>query len=232
MHAPTPVEATALRGARVLIVGMGGLGNPAANLLAAAGVGYLGLVDYDRVELSNLPRQILFDEVDLGEPKAAAAGRLKAAHPALQLAAHEFRLDASNGLRLMASYDFIIDATDSIESKFLMHDIALTARRPLCHAGVSGTRALLMTVLPGTSACLRCLFPEPPGPDEAPTCNEAGVLGPLVGLFGSLQATEAIKYFTDGEPNWLNRVLSYDTDRWRVAEIGRDPGCRTCGALP
>lgn len=221
-----------LASARILVAGVGGLGHPAALALAAAGVGTIGLVDGDAVELSNLPRQVLFAADDVGTPKVdAAARRLSRLYPHVRLETHLRRLDGTSAATILPSYDFIIDATDRTESKFLVHDAALRAGKPLSHAGVVGDRGQMMTVLPGRSCCLRCLFPEAPADDEVPTCEQAGVIGPFVGLFGTLQAAEAVKFTTAMGTLLADRLLTVDRGRWRSVELARDPVCAACGNL-
>src|SRR4029453_3127256 len=176
-----------LHDARALIIGVGGLGSPAAMALAGAGVGTLGLVDPDTVELSNLHRQPLYGEGDLGHAKVdAAATRLRAQPPHLRLETHRVRFDL-DAASLLDDVDVVLDGTDSVAAKFAVNDAAVARRVPLVHAGAIGTRAQLLTILPGETACYRCLFEEPPPSDEVASCQEAGVLGPSVVLAGALQ---------------------------------------------
>lgn len=216
----------------VLIVGAGGLGCPAALTLALSGIARLGLVDGDRVEISNLHRQVLHGEADLGANKAeSAAAKLSRLAPAAEIRAHTRRLTAADVAQALDGYDFVIDATDNPGTKFLLNDAAVLLRKPLCHAGVLGLDGQLFTVLPGTSACLRCLFPEPPGDDEVASCRAAGILGPLAALVGTLQAEEAIKYLTGSGDLLADRLLTIDgrTMRFREVPLRRSPACPLCG---
>jgi molybdopterin/thiamine biosynthesis adenylyltransferase len=223
-----------LRDGRVLIVGVGALGCPAAVQLADAGVGTLVLVDPDRVELSNLHRQILHTTSGIGTPKVlSAAAALRRRSPDLRVVTHAEALTAHNAAQLFPPADFIIDATDGVAAKFLINDAAVRWQRPFSHAGILGFLGQTMTVLPGRSACYRCLFPEPPPPDEIPTCQEAGVVGPIAGLIGSLQAAEAIKFLTGSGELASDRLITYDalTDRWRRVRLARNPRCPICAHL-
>src|SRR5262245_8533088 len=218
---------------RALVIGVGGLGAPAARVLADAGVGTIGLIDPDRVELSNLHRQPLFTESDLGRPKAeAAAARLRAEHPDLDARAFQARFDAALA-PLLDEFDVVLDGTDSIDAKFTINDAAVARGVPLVHAGASGTRAQLMTVLPGRTACYRCLFEDPPPPGDVPSCQEAGVLGPSVVLAGTLQAAEALRLLAGDPPLFANGLLHVDTWRgsWRGVVVTRRSSCPACGTL-
>jgi adenylyltransferase/sulfurtransferase len=216
---------------RVLIAGVGGLGAPAAEALAAAGVGTLGLFDPDVVDVSNLHRQPLYDDDAVGRPKAAvAADRLRALAPALRIE-WGCRAIASGDARLVAGFDLLVDGTDSIAAKFLMNDLAVAADRPLVHAGVVGGRAQLLTVLPRRTACYRCIFETPPPPDEAVSCTEAGVLGPLPGLAGALQAAEAVRLLRGERPAFADLLLTIDvwSGTWRSIPLARRLTCAICG---
>src|SRR5437867_8384702 len=207
----------ALAGARVLLVGMGGLGTPAATALAAAGVGLLGLIDPDVVELSNLHRQPLYESGDIGRPKVdAAAARLCARTPQLRVETWRMRFGAEHG-ELARAFDVVLDGTDTIAAKFAVNDATLAAGVPLVHAGVLGFQAQLLTVLPGRSACYRCVFEDPPPAGDVPTCQEAGVIGPLTALAGALQAAEAVRLLTTGDAALADRLLTIDvrSGRWR-----------------
>ena len=228
-------DTSRLADARVLIVGVGALGCPAALQLAAAGVGTLVLIDPDHVELSNLHRQILHTTAAVGTPKvSSAAAALQGRFAALQLETHAEALTATNAADLFPAADFIIDATDGVAAKFLINDAAVRWRRPYAHAGILGFLGQTMTVLPGRSACYRCLFPVPPAADEIPTCQEAGVVGAVAGVIGSLQAAEAIKYLTRSGELSTDRLITYDglSDRWRRVQLARNPRCPTCAHLP
>jgi molybdopterin-synthase adenylyltransferase len=222
-----------LHDARAVIIGVGGLGSPAAMALADAGVGTLGLVDPDTVELSNLHRQPLYLESDVGSPKVdAAATRLRVEHPALRVETWRTRFDLDTA-PLLDGFDVVLDGTDSVAAKFAVNDAAVARRVPLIHAGAIGTRAQLLTILPGETACYRCLFEEPPPADEVASCEEAGVLGPVVVLAGSLQAADAIRLLSGAAPLFAGRLLAFDTGAgsWRRIVVAPRPGCPACGAL-
>jgi len=219
-----------LERASVAIVGVGGLGSPVALYLAAAGVGRLGLIDDQQVELSNLNRQIIFEECDVGRPKvAAAAGRIRLLDPALRLDELNENVRASNVSGLLAEYDLVVDGTDAFETKFLLNDAAVLLRKPLVHAAVLQWGGQVTTVVPG-GPCLRCLFREPPEPDAVPTCEEAGIIGAATGVIGSVQAEEALKVLLGvGEP-LSGRIFQHDGLRGetRVTTFPRDPNCPVC----
>ncbi|MEY4762265.1 MAG: hypothetical protein RLZZ200_2121, partial [Pseudomonadota bacterium] len=182
-----------LAAAQVLIIGTGGLGSPAALYLAAAGVGTLGLADFDTVDLSNLQRQVLFGTGDIGRPKVEAAReRLLALNPGLEVEAHAVKVDASNAADLFARYDVVLDGSDRLATRYLVNDACVLGRRPLVSAAIHRFEGQAMAYVPGKGPCYRCLFPDA---EQAlvPSCAEAGVLGVLPGVMGSLQATEAIK---------------------------------------
>jgi len=227
--------AQSLAEARVLIVGVGALGCPAALALAQAGVGTLALIDPDRVELSNLHRQILHHTDAIGMPKVlSAASQLRRRAPGVRVEAQVAALTADTLPELFAGADFIIDATDGVAAKFLINDGAVRGGRPYSHAGVLGFIGQTMTVVPGRSACYRCLFPEPPPPDDVPTCQAAGVVGPIAGVIGALQAAEAIKYLTGEGALLTDALVTYDAlhGRWRRVPLGRNPRCPVCAARP
>ena len=219
-----------LEHASVAIVGVGGLGSPVALYLAAAGVGHLGLVDDQQVELSNLNRQILFEECDVGRPKVeAAAGRLRLLDPALRLDELEENVRASNVAGLLAEYDLVVDGTDAFETKFLLNDAAVLLHKPLVHGAVLQWGGQVTTVLPG-GPCLRCLFKEPPEPDEAPTCEEAGIMGAATGVVGSVQAEEALKVLLSVGTPLSGRIFQHDGlgGEARITTFRRDPNCPVC----
>ncbi|HVO27967.1 MAG TPA: HesA/MoeB/ThiF family protein [Candidatus Margulisiibacteriota bacterium] len=232
-EAAAPLRRLAQR--RVLIVGVGGLGAPAALRLAVAGVGTLGLIDGDAVELSNLHRQIIYRTTDIGRSKvAAAATRLQTLCPSVKIEPLAQRLTPDNVATIFAGFDFVIDATDGSDSKYLVNDAAVLCGVPFSHAGVLGFQGQLMTVVPHHSACLRCVFPFPPEPDELPTCQEAGILGSVAGTVGTLQATEALKFLLGEGRHLGNRLLTYDAlaVRWRTIVLARHADCPLCGAHP
>jgi molybdopterin/thiamine biosynthesis adenylyltransferase/rhodanese-related sulfurtransferase len=221
-----------LLAARVLVVGAGGLGSPAALYLAAAGIGTIGLVDDDVVELSNLQRQVLHATGRIGQPKVES-GRvaLEALKPGVRVVAHAERLDASNAERLLAGYDVIVDGSDRFETRYLVNDAAVALRKPVVHASVYRWEGQVTTLLPFAGPCYRCLHPSPPPEDLAPACDVAGVMGTLPGIAGTLQANEVIKLVLGvGEP-LVGRLLMFDAASVEFREIAvpRDPDCPACG---
>ncbi len=221
----------ALSAARVLLIGLGGLGTPAAMALADAGVGTLGLVDPDVVEISNLHRQPLYEASDVGERKVdAARRRLVARRPALRVEAWAHRFEAADGL-LLRDWDVVLDGTDSAATKFVVNDAAVAAGVPLVHAGATGWAAQLLTILP-QHACLRCLFEAPGTDDDVPACEAAGILGPVVVLAGGLQAAEAVRLLTGAAAAYADRLLSIDlrAGTWRSVPLAKNPACAGCGS--
>jgi molybdopterin/thiamine biosynthesis adenylyltransferase len=215
-----------------LVIGAGGLGGPALLGLAAAGVGRLVLVEDDAVETSNLARQPLFAEADVGRRKAAAAAeRLRALHPALRIEAHDRRFDAAVAAALAGDADVVVDGSDNFETKFLANDAAVAARRPLVHGGVLRSTAQLLTVVPGgLGGCLRCLFEGPPPDGQVPTCAQAGVLGPVAAFAGALMGAEAARVLGGERGAYEGRLLVWDARaaRARIVLVRRRPGCAGC----
>ncbi|PAW74043.1 MAG: molybdenum cofactor biosynthesis protein MoeB [Opitutia bacterium Tous-C4FEB] len=223
-----------LAAARVLVIGAGGLGSPAALYLAAAGVGTLGIADFDRVENHNLQRQLLHDDSTVGELKVtSAARRLRATNPFTKVIEHPGGVTVANALTLFAAYDIIIDGTDNFSTRYLNNDAAALTRRPLVYGSIYRFEGQVSVFDPAQGGpCHRCLFPEPPAAGTVPNCGEAGVLGALCGVIGSLQALEAVKLVTGiGEP-LRGRLLTYDAlgQNFSTLKIFRDPACRLCGA--
>ncbi len=214
---------------RVLIVGVGGLGVPAALSLARLGLATLGLIDPDPVELSNLHRQVIYGISDIGTPKAEAAARkLGELNPGATAEPIVAALDESNAREIIARYDFVIDATDDPAAKFLINDVCVASGRSFAYGGVLGMGGQAMTVIPGRTACLRCVFEGPPEPGEIASCREAGIIGPVAGLIGQLQADEARRFVLGLEPRLAGGILTYDGTagaRVRVASVGRRRGC-------
>ena len=212
---------------RVLVVGAGGLGSPAAIYLAAAGVGTIGLMDGDTVALSNLQRQILHDTAGIGRKKVdSGAEKLEHLNPDVTVRRLPFRFTPENAAEILADYDLVVDATDNLASRYVIADACLAARKPYIHAGVSGFVGQMLTVIPGESACYRCLFEDPP-PKEVLERPPNGPLSPLPGIFGTLQATEAVKLLLGlGQP-LTNRLLRFDarTLEFRITPLKRNPHC-------
>lgn len=221
--------------ARILIVGTGGLGSPAALYLAAAGVGTVGLVDDDLVELSNLQRQVLHSTGATGQPKAASgARRIAELNPTIEVAPHQTRLTAKNALEILSEYDLVIDATDNFAARYLINDASMHLSIPVVHGSVFRFEGQLAVFKPHETACYRCVFPEPPPADLAPNCTQAGVFGVLPGVIGSMQATEALKLVLGiGEP-LLNKLLTYDalSQTTHTVRLRRRPDCESCGGAP
>lgn len=221
-----------LKSARVLVIGAGGLGSPAVQYLAAAGVGLIGVADGDCVELSNLQRQVIHGTSDLGRPKVLSArDRMLEINPGIQVECIGERLTPENIGVTVARYDFVLDATDNFEAKFLINDACVCAGIPFSHGGILKFQGQTMTVLPRRSTCYRCIFPEPPDPEVALSCSRAGVLGVLPGVIGVIQATEAIKYLLGIGELLASRLLSYDvlSMRFREVALRRNAACPVCG---
>jgi adenylyltransferase/sulfurtransferase len=222
-----------LRDSRVLVIGAGGLGSPAAFYLAAAGIGTLGIVDPDKVELSNLQRQILHATPDIGRQKVESAKTtLTNLNPDVEVKTYPVRFDEGNAQEIAAEYDFIVDGSDNFETKFLVNDVAIKLGIAFSHAGIVRLQGQTMTVIPGKSACYRCLFKAPPPPEEILNCQASGILGAVAGTLGTIQATEAVKYLAGFEEGLLtDRLLVYDAKqmKFRDVEVKRDPHCASCG---
>jgi molybdopterin-synthase adenylyltransferase len=220
----------ALREASVLVVGAGALGSPVAAYLAGAGVGRLGIVDHDAVELSNLPRQTLHFTPDLGVPKAeSAAAKLRFLNPEIVVEPYQARFAPA----MLEGADLVVDCSDSFATRYEVNAACCAARTPLVEGGVTGLSGLVMAIRPGKSACYRCAFPEPPPPGVAPTCAEAGVLGPAAGVIGSLQALDALKLLARLDGALLDAFLQVDLHDHaflRVA-VTRRADCPDCGTL-
>jgi molybdopterin/thiamine biosynthesis adenylyltransferase len=219
----------ALKAARVLIVGAGGLGSPAALYLAAAGVGVLGLADADTVSLSNLQRQVLYAGADVGRPKVeAGAARLRALNPHVLVEPHPVMLDAGNAAALVASYDLVLDGTDDFATRLAVGDACVAHGKTLV-SGAIGRWTGQVAVFAGRP-CYRCLVPEIP--PEAETCAAVGVIGALAGVIGSMMALEAVKLLTGAGEALVGRLLIYDalSGESRTVRVGADPGCASCGS--
>lgn len=224
-----------LKAARVLVVGAGGLGSPVCLYLAAAGVGTIGIVDFDTVDLSNLQRQILHSTDDVGSSKLKSAQkRLGAMSPDVKVVPHEEKLDATNAHRIIKQYDVVVDGTDNFATRYLINDACVFAKKPNVHGSIFRFEGQASVFAPDAGPCYRCLFPDPPPPDAVPNCAEGGVLGVLAGVIGSIQATEAIKVILGLGETLTGRLLIYDAleMRFDFLTLPRDPACPICGDAP
>ena len=221
-----------LKAARVLLVGGGGLGSPAALYLAAAGIGTIGLVEFDAVSESNLQRQVLYGTADVGRPKLEAAReRIADLNPLVQLEAHAARLSAQNALDIVRAYDVVLDGTDNFPTRYLVNDACVLTRRPYVYGSVFRFEGQASVFGAPDGPCYRCLFPEPPPPGAVPDCEEGGVLGVLPGLIGVIQATEVLKLVLGAGDALIGRLLLVDALRmqFRTLRLERDPECPACG---
>jgi len=226
-----------LRAARVLVIGAGGLGSPVLLYLAAAGVGTMGIADFDAVSLSNLQRQIAHRTADIGRLKTdSATEAVKAINPYVKIEAHPLRLTAENALDIIGRYDIVADGSDNFDTRFLIADACFFAKKTLVSAAVSEFSGQLSTYKPHEKGnpCYRCLFAEPPPPDTVRSCTEAGVLGAAAGVMGTLQALEVIKEITGAGESMAGKLLIYEAleTRFRSVKLHPDPACRLCGQNP
>lgn len=221
--------------ARVLCIGAGGLGSPSSYYLAAAGVGTIGMIDDDLVDESNLQRQILHNMERLGQPKVESARQtLQALNPDVKVIGHQTRLTAENVLDIIAGYDVIVDGADNFPTRYLLNDAALKLGKPVIHASIFRFEGQMTTFLPKEGPCYRCLYPDPPPPGMAPSCQEAGVLGVLPGIVGTMQANEALKLILGVGQSLSGRLLVFDAlgTKWRTLKLRKDPECRVCSKQP
>ncbi|HZF09761.1 MAG TPA: molybdopterin-synthase adenylyltransferase MoeB [Thermoanaerobaculia bacterium] len=224
-----------LKAARVLMIGGGGLGSPIGLYLAAAGVGTLGLVEFDTVDESNLHRQVLYGRSDVGRPKLdAAMDRLGEVNPLIQLVPHNTRLDSGNALKLFEGYDIVVDGTDNFPTRYLVNDACVLTGKPNVYGSIFRFEGQVSIFWGAQGPCYRCLFPEPPPPGLVPSCAEGGVLGVLPGIIGSLQANEVIKLILGAGDPLIGRLLLFDALRLRFRELKlkKDPNCPICSAHP
>jgi adenylyltransferase/sulfurtransferase len=228
-----------LAAARVLVVGAGGLGSPVILYLAAAGVGTIGIVDFDHVTLSNLQRQIAHRDADIGRPKTASAGdAARAINPHVQIEPHATRLDVANAVALIGRYDIVADGSDNFATRFLVNDACFFAAKTLVSAAVTEFDGQLATFKAydrhGSHPCYRCLFPEPPPPGTARTCSDTGILGAAAGVMGTLQALEILKEILGIGDSLAGKLLIYEAllARFRNVKVSPDPACRLCGKNP
>ena len=224
-----------LLNARVLIVGAGGLGSPAALYLASAGIGKIGIVDSDKVELNNLQRQILHSTKDVGRTKVESAkDRLNLLNPDIQITSYELRITSENILGIIKDYDIVVDGSDNFPTRYLVNDACIMSRKPLSHGGIFRFAGQAITILPKESACYRCLFPEPPPPGLVPSCQEAGILGAVAGIIGTIQANEVLKYILGVSALLAGRLLIFNAldSSFRQVKVPRDQKCPVCGENP
>ncbi|WP_099467702.1 HesA/MoeB/ThiF family protein [Konateibacter massiliensis] len=224
-----------LLNAKVLIIGAGGLGAPVGMYLAAAGVGTIGIADADVVDLSNLQRQVIHTTADIGKAKVESAKEtMLAINPDITVNTYRTFVSSENILELIAEYDFIIDGTDNFPAKFLINDACVMAKKAFSHAGIIRFQGQLMTYVPGEGPCYRCVFKNPPPKDAVPTCKQAGVIGAMGGVIGSLQAMEAVKYIVGQGDLLTGKLLTYDALKmqFRTVKLPKDNQCAICGEHP
>lgn len=223
-----------LLNAKVLVVGVGGLGSPIVMYLAAAGVGTIGIVDGDTVSITNLQRQVIHGTSDIGRPKVDSAfERVNNINPDVKIIKHELYLTEDNALELIRPYDYVLEGSDNFSTKYLVNDACIMLDKPFCIGGINRYSGQMMTHTHGT-ACYRCLFPEPPEKEDVETCSMVGVLGSIAGMLGTIQATEAIKYLAGvGEP-MTNAILTFDalTMEWNKMSFLKNDSCALCGKNP
>jgi len=221
--------------AKVLVIGTGGLGAPCDFYLAAAGVGTIGIVDSDNVELNNLQRQILHTTESVGRPKVdSGKARLKALNPDVNVVTHHLRLDSGNILGIIKEYDIVVDGSDNFPTRYLVNDACVIAKKPLVHAGIFRFDGQIMTIVPGIGPCYRCLFPEPPPPGAVPSCQEGGILGAVAGVLGVLQANEVLKFILGAGQLLAGRLLIFNAldSTFRTVKVPKDKDCPVCSDHP
>lgn len=221
--------------AKILIIGVGGLGSPAALYLAAAGIGTIGIADYDEVEISNLQRQIAHCTKDIKTPKVnSAADKMLGINPDILVNKHWASLCADNIRDIVREYDFVIDGSDNFPTKFLVNDTCIFENIAYSHGGVLGFEGQTITILPGKSACYRCAFPKPPPVNVVPTCSQVGILGPVAGILGTIQAAEALKYVLGAGEPLTDALLTFDarTMDFNKVRLKKQKNCQICGENP
>ncbi|NQU94692.1 MAG: molybdopterin-synthase adenylyltransferase MoeB [Candidatus Omnitrophica bacterium] len=224
-----------LLGGKVLIIGAGGLGSPCALYLASAGIGTIGIVDSDKVELNNLQRQIVHDTNTVGVAKVESAKqRLNAINPDVKVKALNMRLTSKNITDVIKEYDIVVDGSDNFPTRYLVNDACVLEKKPLSHGGIFRFDGQAITILPGKSACYRCLFPEPPPPGFVPSCQEAGILGAVAGAIGVIQANEVLKYILNIGDLLAGKLLVFNAldSSFRQVKVPKDPKCPICGEKP
>lgn len=224
-----------LLNAKVLIIGAGGLGSPCALYLASAGIGKIGIVDSDSVELNNLQRQILHSTKDVGNPKVESAKeRLNAINSDVKVIPYNLRFTSENILEIIKDYDIIVDGSDNFPTRYLVNDACVMAKKPLSHGGIFRFDGQAITIIPGKSPCYRCLFPEPPPPGLVPSCQEAGILGAVAGVIGTIQANEVLKYILGIGELLIGKLLVFNAldSNFRFVKVPKDPTCPVCSENP
>jgi adenylyltransferase/sulfurtransferase len=224
-----------INGAKVLMIGAGGLGAPVGYYLAAAGVGKIGIVDADHVELSNLQRQIVHSTKDLGKNKAISAREtLLALNPDIEVVTYQERITSENIFGILEDYEIVVDGSDNFPTRYLVNDACVLTRKPLSHGAVFRFHGQAMTIVPGEGPCYRCLFREPPPPGMVASCQEAGVLGVLPGLIGMIQATEVLKLILGAGKVLKGRLMIYEAleMEFKNIKVQKDPDCPVCGDHP
>jgi len=224
-----------LLGAKVLIIGAGGLGSPCALYLASAGIGKIGIVDSDSVELNNLQRQIVHSTKNVGIPKVESAMlRLNEINPDIEVIPYKMRLTSENILDVIKDYDIIVDGSDNFPTRYLVNDACVILKKPLSHGGIFRYDGQAITIIPGRGPCYRCLFPEPPPPGLVPSCQEVGILGAVAGVIGTIQANEVLKYILGTEGLLLGRLLVFNAldSTFRIVKVPKDENCLVCSKHP
>lgn len=224
-----------LLNAKVLIIGAGGLGSPCALYLASAGVGKIGIVDSDAVELNNLQRQILHSTKNVGTPKVESAKeRINGINSDVEVVPYKIRLTSKNILEIIKDYDFVVDGSDNFPTRYLVNDACVFSKKPLSHGGIFRFDGQAITIIPGESACYRCLFSEPPPPGLVPGCQEAGILGAVAGVIGTIQANEALKYLLKIGNLLAGKLLVFNAldSSFRQVKVPKNENCPVCSKNP
>lgn len=224
-----------LLSSKVLVIGAGGLGSPVCYYLAAGGVGEIGIVDSDNVELNNLQRQIIHFTPDVGRPKVdSAEEKLKKLNPDVRVKKYKIRLTSKNIMDIIDEYDMVVDGSDNFPTRYLVNDACVLKRKPLFHGGILRFEGQAITIIPGESACYRCLFPEPPPPGLVPSCQQAGIIGVVAGIIGLIQANEVLKYILKIGELLTDKLLIFDalSSSFRKVNVYRDKNCAVCGENP
>jgi len=224
-----------LLNSKVLIIGCGGLGSPCAYYLASAGIGKIGLVDSDNVELNNLQRQILHSNCDIGKPKVESAKqKLNSINPDVEIVTYRLRLNSKNIMDIIKDYDIVVDGSDNFPTRYLVNDACVMSKKPLVHAGILRFDGQATLIIPKEGPCYRCIFPEPPPPGMVPSCQEAGILGVVAGVLGLIQATEVLKYLLGIGELLVGKLIVFNAleMNFRKLNINRNPDCSVCGDNP